>query len=435
MLLGSISIIFLLSISVWTFSRNTGSRFIMGGALIAVFIPFEIFNISFAGSYISKVSPFSFYCITVFILFIVKKKLLNKKLKTDSSAVAGILFASYVAVITYLNLGERGFGTFIDNYLSPLFAFLILINEKGKINQQSAKTILIIVSTAAVYGVIEALLKYNIFYGLIFQKMSWIETQWNSSFHRSTSTIGHPLIAASIYIMTLAFIDKNIKNYWIYFFAIGLGILSTGSRAAVLIMLLITLTKHVGIKQSERNIFAFLSIGVVLIGWYLIGAFDQLISRFAYGDGSTIVRTALIEYLPKIIRISFWGHGVGSSGDVANNIGFHNVIEVAWVALLIELGALGLIALFFVAFIAIKKHNLWHGKILFIVSLFLMITSYNSISVHTPLLFLAVLFLFTPNNRCLEKIYEKLHSNNIYTKEIQVPARSIIGGSGVIKGY
>ena len=113
-----------------------------------------------------------------------------------------------------------------------------------------------------------------------------------------------------------------------------------------------------------------------------------------------------------------WGYGVGSSGDIALNIGFYNVIEVAWVALLIELGIWGLVASFALAYIIIKKYKLYDERLVFLGSLFLMITSYNSISVHTPLIFLTVLILFIPKAKTAERIYEKNLRNNINTAKI-----------------
>lgn len=418
MLLGFITATLILLISIWTIERDVGNRFISGGIFICIFIPFEIFNTSFTEYSLSKISPFSLYCSSVFILYIFRAIYLNKNIKFDRYILYGFLYLAFVIGTTYINLGEKGFGTIIDNYLSPFMAFAILVNERSNLKEKINKRYLFFVSAAAIYGTIEFILKTNLLYGFIFSQMGWIDTQWNSNFHRSTSTIGHPLIAASVYIMGLAFLEKTQKNYWLYFTLISMGILSTGSRTGIAIVAIIILAKHVRIQQSKRSIIALSLISIACIMGYLVGVFDQLIERFLNGEGSNTVRLQLLDYLPEIFRISMWGYGVGSSGDIALNIGFYNVIEVAWVALLIELGIWGLVASFALAYIIIKKYKLYDERLVFLGSLFLMITSYNSISVHTPLIFLTVLILFIPKAKTAERIYEKNLRNNINTAKI-----------------
>lgn len=338
----------------------------------------------------------------------------------------GFIYLAFVAGTTYFNLGGKGFGTFIDNYLAPSMALFILVNERRHLKTTLRNRYLVIISIAAAYGTLEFILKQNILYGFIFSQMGWVNTQWNSSFHRSTSTIGHPLIAATVYVITLAFLDKSHKRYWFYFTIIGMGVLSTGSRAGVAMMVLIILAKHLRLQQSQRNVVALSTICVFVTLGYFTGLFDQLIHRFANGEGSNTVRLQLLDYISEILKISMWGYGVGSSGDVALNIGFYNVIEIAWVALLIELGIWGLVATFLVALMIIKSYRLRDGRTLFLISLFLMISSYNSISVHTPLTFLAVLILFIPKSKTLENKHGKSFRNNINPTKIQVPTRPII---------
>lgn len=424
MLLGFIATLAILMTSIWTIERDVGNRFISGGIFIAIFIPYEIFSVSFADNPLSKISPFSLYSTSVFLLYIFRALLLNKKLKFDRYIVYGLLYLIFVAGTTYFNLGGKGFGTFIDNYLAPFLALAILVNERNTLKEKLNKRYLLIISAAATYGILEFILKTNLLYGFIFSQMGWIDTQWSNTSHRSTSTIGHPLIAASVYIMALAFMDKTQKNYWLYFIIISMGTLSTGSRTGIAIVILIILAKHVRIQQSKRSIIALSLMCALSILGFLAGVFDQLIDRFANGEGSNTVRLQLLDYLPEIFKISMWGYGVGSSGDIALNIGFYNVIEVAWVALLIELGIWGLIASFLIAFLIIRSYKLHSGRLVFLISLFLMITSYNSISVHTPLIFLTVLILFIPKTRHAEGTHGKDLRDYIHTAKIQIPARA-----------
>lgn len=418
MLLGLITLTIVLLISIWTIGRDVGNRLISGGIFIAIFMPYEIFSISFTEYALSKISPFSVYCVSVFLLYILRSIYLHKTMKLDRYMLAGLTFIIFVAGTTYYNLGGKGFGTFIDNYLSPFLALILIVNERSNLKTKLNDRYLAIISIAAIYGILEFILKQNILYGFIFSQMGWIDTQWSSTFHRSTSTIGHPLIAATVYVMTLAFLDKQHKNYWFYFTIISIGVLSTASRTGIVMVILTVLAKHVRFKQSKRSIVALSVICTLSIIGFLVGVFDQIINRFVNGEGSNTVRVQLIDYLPEFFRISMWGYGVGSSGDVALNIGFYNVIEVAWVALLIELGIWGLTGSFLVAFLIIKNYKLRAGRDLFLLTLFLMISSYNSISVHTPLIFLAVLILFIPKLQYSEKTNGTFLRNNIHTTKI-----------------
>lgn len=434
MLLGLITIIAVLLTSVWTIARDVGNRIISGGIFIAIFMPYEIFSISFTDFSLSKISPFSVYCVSVFLLYIFRSILLHKTLNLDRYMLAGLAFILFVAGTTYYNLGGKGFGTFIDNYLSPFLALILVVNERSRLRAKLNDIYLLIICIAALYGILESILKQNLLYGFVFSQMGWIDTQWSSTFHRSTSTIGHPLIAATVYVMTLAFMDKQQKNYWFYFTIISLGVLSTASRTAIVLVVFTLLAKHIRFQQSKRSIVAISLISALSILGFLVGVFDQIINRFVNGEGSNTVRVQLIDYIPEFFKISMWGYGVGSSGDVALNIGFYNVIEVAWIALLIELGIWGLMASFLVSSLIIKNYKLREGRNLFLLTLFLMISSYNSISVHTPLIFLAILILFIPKPQRLERKNGTVFRNNIHTTKIQVPFRSSTGRNGAIKG-
>ncbi|MNC33951.1 hypothetical protein D3C75_823630 [compost metagenome] len=253
-----------------------------------------------------------------------------------------------------------------------------------------------LICIAAMYGAFEFAIKKNILLESVFAQMSWINTQWNDSFHRSTSTIGHPLIAATIYLMGLALLETTNKKYWLYTSMLIVGVLSTGSRAGVVISVAVILSKHVRLRLSARDALGLSAMGIMAFMAYAAGLFDQILGRFVNGEGSTAVRTALFEFIPGIIRDNFIGHGIGASGVYAGEIGFYNVIEIPWIALIIELGVAGLAISLLVIVANLKYYKIWKSNIALLLATLLMISSYNSISVHSPVIILMVVMLFIP---------------------------------------
>lgn len=412
MLLGLISITFSLVLAIWTLLKKTGNRFVIGIAVMILFFPLEFLTVSFPGAFISKVSPFAIYTFFVFSGYICLRLYFRKKVPISLIYSTNILYALAILFFTILSNGYVGLGTIFDNYLAPVMALYIVSNERHRISNASRKRVLTLISIAAIYGVIEFILGKNILLEFVFSQMEWISTQWNSSFHRSTSTMGHPLIGATIYIMALALLEKSNKKYWLYTSIFILGVLSTGSRAGIGLAIIAILSKHMSLRLSARDAIGLSAMFFVAFLGLIGGLFDQVLSRFMNGEGSTAVRTALFEFIPGIIRDNLFGHGVGASGAYAGDIGFYNAIEIPWIALIIELGVVGLIASLILATANLLHYKLWQSNTILLGSTFVMISSYNSISVHSPIITLVVVVLFIPTMKLSEK---KQHLNGINT--------------------
>ncbi|MFZ6048999.1 hypothetical protein ACFW0H_23110 [Pseudomonas sp. CR3202] len=383
--------------SIWTAARDTGNRFVVCGTLILLTLPYELFKVSFAGTLASQHSPFALYCILIFSLYLAKSLAARRALKTNGAIVTAAAYVAFVICITFYNSGIRGFGTILDNYLAPLLALVILTNERHNIKTNTKYKIQKLICLAALYGVLEFALKHNIIYNSIFSQADWVSTQWSATTHRSTSTIGHPLLAATIYLSAVLLLNRKQRNYWPYLFILSLGILSTGSRTALVLLAASIILRTVQNSPSNKDIIAISGVTTFVVASYILGFFDQIIYRFNNSSGSDHVRLALIEYIPEMLKVSLWGRGIGSSGEIAYNIGFFNAIEIPWIALAIEIGIAGLLISFLAAYKIISSYGLWRSNLTFFAVLFIMLSSYNSISVHSPIAFFIALILFIPN--------------------------------------
>lgn len=399
MLLGLASIVFSLALAIWTLLKNTGNRFIVGIGTMILFFPLELLTVSFPGSFISKISPFAIYTFFVFSGYFITRLYFNRKLSISLIYGTNIFYVLSILGLTILSNGYVGLGTIFDNYITPVMALYIVTNERNRITSKPGKRLLVLVSIAAFYGVIEFILGQNILLGSVFSQMEWINTQWNSSFHRSTSTIGHPLIGATIYIIALSILEKTNKRYWLYTCILILGVLSSGSRAGIALAAMVIVLKHMTLRISARDAIGLSVMLFVAFLGLIGGLFDQVISRFMNGEGSTAVRTALFDFIPGIIRDNFLGHGIGASGAYAGDIGFYNAIEIPWIALIIELGVFGLTVSLLLAIANLNHYKIWKPNIILLGSTFIMISSYNSISVHSPIITLLVVLLFIPKQK------------------------------------
>ena len=338
MLFGLTSIVFALALGIWTLIKNVGNRFTIGLSVMVLFFPLELLTTSFPEYFISKISPYAIYTFTVFVIYLCAKLSSGKNILITPIFSITAAFVMGILILTIARNGYVGLGTIFDNYMAPTMALFILANERHRITTKSSKKIIMLICIAAVYGTFEFAIKKNILLESVFAQMSWISTQWNESFHRSTSTIGHPLIAATIYLMGLALLETTNKKYWLYTSMLIVGVLSTGSRAGVVISIAVILSKHVRLRLKARDALGLSAMGIMAFIAYAAGLFDQILGRFINGEGSTAVRTALFEFIPGIIRDNFIGHGIGASGVYAGEIGFYNAIEIPWIALIIELG-------------------------------------------------------------------------------------------------
>lgn len=396
-----------IALALFSATRRSIDSFLILCLAISLTVPYEIFAIGFSGEMLSKISPYSVFIGTYFVAQVLIKSGLHRRqfiFPKTAAPFAGILL--YLSVLTYVRQGSSGFGTIIDNHLSVFFLVYILASYQNKIILAPEK-ITLIALVVAMYAVIESSIAYNLIYQHLFSQASWVDTQWSSSLHRSTATIGHPLIAATVFLIFISSLNPaaNLKNLIIVFILL-LAVASTGSRAAIGLSIVSLLTQILAHHRVSRSFFSAIIVSSLSVLFILTGYFDQLIDRFSNASGSDAVRLALFDIAGTAVRENlFFGQGIGSIGEYTYRIGFFNVLEMAWLTLAIEMGSMGLI--FYIASWAtlIVQQGLWRDNKTTVALLFVMLGTFNSIAVHTPIIvvFLIVIFCKAQSNSATPK--------------------------------
>jgi len=399
MILGIVVILIVTCAALWTIQKDTGNRFIMGGTASVCFLPFEIFQTSFSGSYLAYISPFSIYATSIFLLYLIKNIILAKKLKINLHFALGCLFIAFLLALSFFKADNLGLATILDNYVAPILSIYILINERDRIKEKSLNTAILIISLCALYGFLEYLISYNYLMHPIFKSASWIDTQWTPTTHRSTSTIGHPLVAATAYLLALTSLKIKDINSRIIELSLFLGIISTGSRTAFALAIGTILLKQSRTVLTPKGFLLLSSFFIFLLVVFASGVLDYIIYRFFNSEGSNLVRTALLEHIPAIIS-NYWlmGTGIGTSGANIQSFGFFSAIEIPWIALTMEVGLIPLVFCALLVFLTLKKYGELDKNWLTLVITISMLSSYNSVSVHSPIIFLGTLFII--RNHC-----------------------------------
>ncbi|MEY8200344.1 MAG: hypothetical protein RPS47_13975 [Colwellia sp.] len=392
MLVAFVTLLFCFLVSVWSSRGDVLNRFLSSSVFFVLFLPYEVLNVGFPGSLIGTVSPFFVFTFLFIVVYLFKSTSRGGVPLLPVAVFPMILFLMYLLVVTYLNHGLKGYGTIADNYLAVLICFYVVALEKSK-KPFDPHAIYLMIFISALYSVFEYLISYNPVYYNLFTHAEWVGTQWGSGFYRSTGGIGHPLICATLYL--IAFISLNNwtnKNKPIFYAILFLAIVATGSRAAlVLVVLYVSIMT---LRSGNIKLFLLLLLGGVLFGTvlYMLGMFDQIIYRFSNGHGSNAVRLALFDIIDYVLTDNLFGGGIGSTGDFSERVGFYNVIEVAWVSFIIEMGVIGTCLFFCVWYYYLYKNNILRGNGMLLLFSLVMVTSFNSLAVHSPIpIFFAIM--------------------------------------------
>ncbi len=384
------------ALSFFAAKRDIVNRFFACSLVCVLLIPYEVFSQSEYLGVISKVSPFSFF---VFFFYFLSYFFGNYRnaLTVQKSIVPLLILFLYVTFLTISNNTGKGFGTIFDNYLAILLACNFLSANKHRMCEVNEIFILKLLLISSFYIIIEFLLSYNPIYFFIFSNAEWAESQWWFDSYRSTGGIGHPLIVATIYLIFLSLIfNLNLKlNLKIALYAIVVfTIVCTGSRAGFFLAFIFSVYLIFSKNKIDRSlIYLFVSF-FIASQLYVFGFFDSMIYRIFNSEGSTAVRLALISILNDVFDIGIIGNGIGTTAEFVEQVNFYNAIEVTWVSFVIEIGFLGLFLFFYSWFYFIKYNQLLKVNYAMIFLLFFMVSSNNSLVVHTPIMFVFSLFAF-----------------------------------------
>lgn len=390
------AIVFVLILSVFAAKKDIVNRFFVCSLVCVLFVPYEVLSQSDELGFASKISPFSLFVVVFYFLSYFFGSFRNAFVIHKSVFPLLILFL-YVVLLTASNNTGKGFGTIFDNYFSIILTCNFLAFHKFRMFEVNFNFVLKLILFSSFYIIVEFIVGYNLLYFHIFSNTEWVESQWWYDSYRSTGGIGHPLIVSTIYLMLLPLI-VNFKlklNYKIFIYAVVvLTIVCTGSRAGFFLALFFSIYLLFAKNKIERSLIYFFVSFFVVSQLYVFGFFDSLVFRIFNSEGSTAVRIALFGILDEVFEVGFIGNGIGTTADFIELVNFYNAIEVTWVSFVVEIGFLGLFLFFYAWYVFLKKSFVLkvNSPILFL--LFFMVSSYNSLVVHTPIMFIFSLLAF-----------------------------------------
>jgi hypothetical protein len=390
------SIVIVIILAALSARKDIVNRFFLCSCICVFFIPYEIFSQSAGIGFISKISPFSLFIFS-FYFFTIFLNTFHNPFSIHKSVIPLLVLFLYVVLLTASNGTGKGFGTIIDNYLAVLLACNFLALHKARMGEINVKHVLSVLLFSSFIILFEFLISYNAIYYYIFSESEWAESQWWFDSYRSTGGIGHPLIVSTIYLIFLPIVfNLHLKlnaKVFLYFIFIS-TIVATGSRAAFILAFAFSVYLVFKKNKLNRSLVFFAVAMFFTFQLYIFGFFDSLLYRMFNSEGSTAVRLALFGIIDDIFAVGFIGNGIGTTADFVAAVDFYNAIEITWASFIIETGFLGLL-LFIYSWLYFLRHNhiiQQNASVIFL--LFIMVSSYNSLVVHTPIMFIFSIFAF-----------------------------------------
>jgi hypothetical protein len=408
----------ILGVAAYIFASKYGKEYYLLLCIpeyfISVYFNQTLYNFEYFGE--DGLNTFKLHPITIILLIalLIEFTILvyKKKFKLSILPILGFSILIIYSVVTYKNMGQKGFPVLISNYFEPIALFTFYYEIRGEIKNTRLKRVInsfIVVSFfIATYGIIEYVTKYN-FFSDVYSSADWYMSQ-GSDGYRIFTTIGHPLNNAFTFLSAMVvvnlFIKKtSLKNFLLIYFSIT--ILATGSRSMFLLSILLIIfnfnkfqIKNIG-KDLIFKIIALISVAVLVFS--PLG--NTFLQRLDSGTESTEARIILINYFVDNLK-SFKINGLtyGNSTLQLKTSDNHNVIpENPYILLFIDLSYLSL--LYFVyLFLIIKKVDNKISILIMMVAL----GTYNSFSVKNTvnsLFFFVIILSF---------LYKYISANNNY---------------------
>lgn len=246
---------------------------------------------------------------------------------------------------------------------------IYLCMRKPKVFEKGMKMILGVIVISSLYGIIEALVSYNIFEK--YYVADYIRGYYGTAQYRIASIFMHPIVCGQIFLIGFwfaYFFCAKTKRI-VYLIILCLGIYYTKSRSIwgglvfsiiffYFIKLLILFSKH-NISKRKLIYIPILMISVYVL--YRIGIFDTFINNIserllaARGSTSQLARQSMSTYtINYIIHDSsvlqaIFGNGMNSSKLWILNSGAfvkaYDAIDNSYLTILYEFGIVGFLML------------------------------------------------------------------------------------------
>lgn len=398
---------FIFGIAAYIFTTRFGKEYYLFLCIpeyfISVYMDKAIYNFEYFG--LDGLNIFKLHPITIILLVALFLEFMvliyEKKLKLNLLAILGVAILIIYSTVTYKNMGQNGMPLLLSNYFEPIMLFTYYYAIRESIDKKRfynvIKAFLIVAAFVAFYGIIEYLLKFNIF-SYFYSDSGWYGPQVTVTY-RILTTIGNPLTNAFTFLTCMVVVNLFIKNTALKNFLLilfSLSILATGSRSMFLmaILLMIFNYKKVNGKGLGKEIIlkAISIITICILVFSPLG--NTFLERLDSQEESTEARIILIDYFVNNLK-SFKVHGLTYGTRTLENVlkttENHNVIpENPYILLFIDLSYLSLLYFIYLLFIIIKLDNKSN-----ILVLLLAFGTYNSFSVKgtTNSLFFYILIL------------------------------------------
>ncbi|WP_214835580.1 O-antigen ligase family protein [Exiguobacterium sp. s36] len=347
------------------------------------------------------IHPFAISLIVIIFLETLKW-LLHTKKRNILIPLLTISMVFIVIILSLLSGNGGGFSLLLHNYVLPFGTFFVLFVIKDQIEVTKIKSILniyIIISVLiVVYAICEYLFKSNVFeVGFKNSGALWFDSVSREGY-RVKTIIGHPLDNAAVFIFTMIVIHMNIRKEtykYILLLIMLIGIFLTGSRAALLIAILVMIYNEkssniIDVKKIKSLGVSFFSLMIATVVLFTTSFGNTLLNRIGFEDNSSQARLILVDYFFKNLgHVSLNGLGYATENikikyDAYNTI----ILENPWIILYFDLSYFMFIYLIFLLYL-IYKSRYSFLLILFVIYL----SSYNSFGVKNNMNFVLYLLL------------------------------------------
>ncbi|GAB1800834.1 hypothetical protein [Priestia megaterium] len=341
--------------------------------------------------------------------------LTSKRIKVDGRELfllaALIIHASIINEVNEVSLKEIMYSNLM--YLLPLIILVIEVDPKSVFGTNLLFKLLksfnffvyiifaiYIIDTFTNFAIMK-ILTHTVISGI----SSWVPTSARIFSYRYASFMGHYLMNALIYnmfyLINMCYIRSNGKSIispkTVIIISL-IGVLSTGSKTGILILLTSILCFNLKGKRKIRNIIMMIILTLIL---YYIGLFDLVFSRLnneSLTTGRNEVWNMIFAQNELNLRI-FTGYGESIDSILTSMVGETNTAiakEYPFLILLYKFGFINVIGMLYFILIkpcikAIKNGN---GMIAFsILMIFIEINMFNGYLVLTDTVLLYLLFV------------------------------------------
>lgn len=254
-------------------------------------------------------------------------------------------------------------------YMLILIDALFIYGQKPKVYEKGMKMILSIIVISAIYGIIEALVSYNVFEQYFVA--DYIRGYYGTALYRIASIYMHPIVCGQVLLIGFWFVaffyDKWKRASCLII--IALGIYYTKSRSiwgglifSIAILVLVKLIEFFLKHRIQKRQLLYIPFTMVFVYFlYKMGMFDTIINSIyerilaASGSTSELARQSMsmyaINYMIHEASMlqTLFGYGMDSSKSWIYKSGAfvkaYDAIDNSYLTVMYEFGLVGLLTI------------------------------------------------------------------------------------------